>query len=405
MNIDKSVLIGKLPILVNVFDKAHVPLMIYGGHGIGKSEIIQQTAIEKANRLNKQFIYWDKLSREQKIEAINNPTKYCALIDTRLSGFAPEDIKGIPNIFNKTSEDSFLETIPYSWIIYITRPGASGTLFFDEINLAPPSITAAAYQAINDRVIGDRPISESVNIIAAGNRTCDTTNVYDMVPPLKDRFAEVEVKIDHEAWLKYAFNKIPDVLFSFCSFKTNYIYNIYENGEDKDVTPRGIFRLSRSLKSLYDIRKENNLAKDSIERDMHANIKEYDVFIKACVGFGFATEFKGYIKCYNTIKWDVLFSNPDIMKHLTIDEKYAVIGGICDKLSSQCTSDKDDDLTFNLINLMFSLEDELFFLCIKQFFLIDGRKQWIKKFIINPQNPRYADIALKFKTQYVSKIK
>lgn len=404
MKVNTDILIGNLNLLIKVFDNAHVPLMVYGPHGIGKSEIVQQTVEQKAKELNRQFVYWDKLTQQQKKDAIANPTKYCVLVDARLASFAPEDIKGIPNIFNKQDENSFLETVPYSWVIYITRPGAAGTLFFDELNLAMPSITAAAYQAINDRVIGDRPISEGINIVAAGNREEDSPNVYSMVPPLRDRLAEVNVMVDHQSWLTYSAGKILNIIHSFCSYKTQYIYQIYKNGEDKDVTPRGIFRLSRSLESLYNYRKLLGVAKSSIENDMKIDTKIYDMVIRSCVGFGFAAEFKGYIKCYNSINWDVLFNNPTKLKDLTVDEKYAVLGGICDKLNIHCKQNIDNEETFNLINLMFNFEDEFFFLCIKQLFLYPDMKQWLKKFIFTTTNSKYLEISKKFKTYYASKI-
>ena len=103
---------GELKKHIELFDKAHVPLMIYGTFGIGKSDIVKKSAEEKALKYpERTYIDWMASSDEVKLDALKNPSKYFALIDIRLSQMEPSDIRGIPNIFN-TQELPCLQTIP-----------------------------------------------------------------------------------------------------------------------------------------------------------------------------------------------------------------------------------------------------------------------------------------------------
>ena len=53
-------------------------------------------------------------------------------------------------------------------------------LFLDELNSAPPSTQAAAYQLVLNRRVGNYVLPENVVMIAAGNRETDKGVVYRM---------------------------------------------------------------------------------------------------------------------------------------------------------------------------------------------------------------------------------
>ena len=97
----RNIKIGELKKHIILFDKAHVPLMIYGTFGIGKSDIVRSSAKDKAKKFSdRKFIDWMSADDSTKLDALKNPSKYFALIDIRLSQLEPSDIRGIPNIFN-----------------------------------------------------------------------------------------------------------------------------------------------------------------------------------------------------------------------------------------------------------------------------------------------------------------
>lgn len=354
---------GELKKHIELFDKAHVPLMIYGTFGIGKSDIVKKSAEEKALKYpERTYIDWMASSDEVKLDALKNPSKYFALIDIRLSQMEPSDIRGIPNIFN-TQELPCLQTIPWSWVMYITRPDACGTLFLDEINLAAPQIAASAYQIINDRVISDRHISTGVNIIAAGNTARDTDIVYDMPNPLKDRFAELEVAFDSQAWLnEWAAENCHPMIYSFCTFKESWIHHLSENDSDKHVTPRGIERASKIIKMF---------AKDS--KDLEISPFLFDA-IAGCVGNGWTVQFKAYLSVYQKLDFSKILENPASVADSSLydtEKRYAIIGGCTERILSTLDDKKisatgRDKKLAQLITVIVYLPSNLFVLAWKQ---------------------------------------
>lgn len=384
--------IGKLPALIKVFDKAQKSVVFYGTYGIGKSEVVYQSSQQKAIDCNKTFIDWMRATDEDKRNAINNPEKYCAFIDIRLSQFEPSDIKGLPIIAKTNTE--YLETLGWSWINYITKPGATGTLFLDEINLVLPSIAAAAYQIINDRIISDKKISENINIVAAGNLLEDNPDIFELSLPLKDRFAEYIVEFDKDAWLQWAAGKINPRIYSFCVWNKSMIFQ-HNDGKDKDVTPRGIKRASDALEFVED---------ESLKRDV----------LGGCLGTGWTIQFLAYCKLFKSLDWDQLIKKPTSVSKLNIDEKYAVMGGIVEKLFSLAeklegqsttikTGSEEDTIFRNYVNLMLHFDSELFVLAKLQ---LANNKKADTIFNINlAMNKNYKDLNKLFGEKHASKIR
>jgi MoxR-like ATPase len=56
---------------------------------------------------------------------------------------------------------------------------------------APPTVSAAAYQLILDRRLGDYVVPEGWVIFAAGNRQGDRGVTYSMPAPLANRFSHL----------------------------------------------------------------------------------------------------------------------------------------------------------------------------------------------------------------------
>ena len=323
----RTIKISDLKKHIELFDQARVPLMIYGTFGIGKSDIVRSSAKDKAEKFpDRKFIDWMSIDDEAKIDALKNPSKYFALIDIRLSQLEPSDIRGIPNIFN-AQDMPCLQTIPWSWVVFITRPNACGTLFLDEINLAAPQIAASAYQVINDRVISDRHISEGINIVAAGNTSLDADIVYDMPNPLKDRFAELQVTFDAESWLNdWATNHCHPMILAFCAFKESWIHHTFDDGADKNVTPRGIERASKILKMFIG------------EKSGETTISPF-MFdaIAACLGNGWTVQFKAYLSVYRKLDFEKILKNPEIIansEEYDVEKRYAIIGGCTERILS-----------------------------------------------------------------------
>ena len=172
----------------------HTPVMLWGPPGVGKSQIIAGIAAKHG----------------------------VPLIDIRLSQMEPTDLRGIPFRHGDNVEWSVPAMLPDA-----TRHGPAGILFLDEINAAPPTVSAAAYQLILDRRLGEYTIPEGWAIFAAGNRQGDRGVTYAMPAPLANRFTHYDVDANLDDWIGWALEKgidarilgflrfRPDLLFSF----------------------------------------------------------------------------------------------------------------------------------------------------------------------------------------------
>ena len=287
--------------------KEKVPLFISGGVGIGKSHRIRYWAEEFAKQGNRKFVDWAKTSTVEKLECIKNAKDYFVFCDQRISQKDPTDLQGIFNLTNT----GMLEYIPHSWCLYYTQPGAGGVIFFDEINLATPIVSGSAYQIIHDRIISDRKLADDVFIVSAGNRACDKACTFEMPLPLEDRFCQVELMVDAEAWCDWAITQgVSPHLISFIKWKPTWIYKINDKRTDKSSTPRGITRANTLIK------------------DKDITLQLVHQLISSSVGEAFATEFNAYVKLFQKLDWKKIFDNPKIVVDFEIDKKYALMGGM-----------------------------------------------------------------------------
>ena len=301
-----------------------IPLMAYGGPGIGKSEIPRQVFRKEAQVLGLEFVEWSDTSLEQKQEMIANAEKYFVFCDQRISQMDSTDLRGIPNMSNS----AILETMPMAWVIFFAQKKAHGVIFFDEINLAAPVVAGAAYQIINDRVCADRALSEHAYLMAAGNRHGeDKAFTFDMPFPLRDRFAEIEVSPDCEAWTKWAAGKVNPHLISFVNWKESFLYNTQADSMDKASTPRGICRASKLIEGL-----DLSNVSDCVRANMMVSIS---------VGEAFAAQFEGYCKHFQSLNWDKIYKNPETVKAFSADKMYAIGGGLAEHFGKAQATLKD----------------------------------------------------------------
>jgi hypothetical protein len=166
--------------------RAKRPVFIWGPPGIGKSEIVASYT----NSLNNSL-----------------------LIDLRMALLEPNDLRGYPwrNPETNTMDWSPPTDLPtpeqgeqYDHIV----------LFLDELNSAPPSVQAAAYQLILNRRIGQYKLPDNVIVIAAGNRENDRGVTYRMPAPLANRFCHIYMEVNFDDWQQWAIqnNIHPEVV-------------------------------------------------------------------------------------------------------------------------------------------------------------------------------------------------
>ena len=294
-----------LAMLIDVSYDTKTPLCCIGTTGIGKSQLVREKAIQKAKQLNREFVDWNKASKEKKLEILDTPPKYFLLIDKRLSEFDPSDLRGIPNLENKNYSDWKAPL----WLYAICRKGIAGFLFFDEMNLAPPSIQSAAYQLINDRELDEMPLSSEIGIITAGNRIEDKANVYDMAKPLQNRFIHCDLAPPHiDDWTLWAMKHNVDArIMAFLKFKPSYLFKFVPDSKDR------AFGTPRSWGEFCDRLIKDKPSSNENERRL---IKK---LVSTAVGNGTAIEFTAFLKLQDKINLNEIISKPELAK--TIVEK------------------------------------------------------------------------------------
>ena len=171
----------------------HTPVMLWGPPGVGKSQMVAQVA--QHHDVN--------------------------LIDIRLSQMEPSDLRGIPFRNELAVEWAVPSMLPNA-----VRHGQQGILFLDEITSAPPSVSAAAYQLILDRKLGEYEVPDGWAIIAAGNRQGDRGVTYSMPAPLANRFSHYEVDINLDDWVAWAYaNSIDERIIAFLRFRQDLLFD------------------------------------------------------------------------------------------------------------------------------------------------------------------------------------
>ncbi|MCS6787552.1 MAG: MoxR family ATPase [Thiobacillaceae bacterium] len=195
----------------------HTPVMLWGPPGVGKSQIIAGIARRHNARL----------------------------VDIRLSQMEPTDLRGIPF---KTADDRVKWSVPEMLPDPDTKE--PGILFLDEINAAPPSVSAAAYQLILDRRLGEYVMPKNWAIFAAGNRQGDRGVTYAMPAPLANRFTHYHVEPNLDDWVAWALeNNIDERIIGFLRFRPDLLFR-YDPAHNPEAfpSPRSWEYADRALK-------------------------------------------------------------------------------------------------------------------------------------------------------------
>ncbi len=214
--------------------------MIWGPPGIGKSSIVEQTAIHHQ----------------------------LSFIDVRLSQLAPTDLRGLPapdheNHLSRWYPPEFLPT------------KGQGILFLDELNMAPPTMQGMAQQLILDRRVGSYTVPDGWFIWAAGNRKEDKASVYDMPAPLANRFLHLFIDPDFESFKAYAIvHNIHEMILAFISYRPELLHKLNAT-QSAWPSPRSWM--------------------------MASMLHSANLTIEPVVGQAASDEFRAYIKIYNNL--------------------------------------------------------------------------------------------------------
>ena len=190
--------------LSSAADGHNTPVMIWGPPGIGKSQLVADVAGNHS----------------------------VPVIDLRLSRMEPSDLRGIP-----FRTDNLVEWATPRMLPDAERHGPSGILFLDEITSALPAVSAAAYQLILDRSLGDYQVPKGWVIFAAGNRQGDRGVTYAMPSPLANRFTHFSFDINLDDWVLWAHhNNIDERVIAFLRFRPELLFD-FDPAQDPVAFP------------------------------------------------------------------------------------------------------------------------------------------------------------------------
>lgn len=303
--------------MLNKTWETKISMNISGTTGIGKSVAVLEFAKAAAQMENREFIEWNKISKAGKKNVMQNPEKYFIFMDIRLSQYDSTDLKGLPKI---DSED-VVEWLIQNWLFCLTNPTVKALVFFDEFNLAPPSVQASAYQIIRDKCLGDVKLGDDVLIISAGNTLDDRANVFDMAKPLCNRFIHTTLlPPDAESWTEWALkNNIDDRIIAYLQFKPDHLFNFQPD------SPENAFATHRSWSEFV-----SPLINGLSHKD-----KMFQKYVASAVGTGVAVEFTAFNNLKDTIDFKAILNNPKEIESITqIDLQFSLVSIITEWLKN-----------------------------------------------------------------------
>lgn len=138
--------------------------MLYGAPGIGKSSMIAQYAAAHG----------------------------FALLDVRLAQIQPEFLAGIQYVSKSENESVSLKPAIVARVEQLrAETGKPVCLIFDELTLAAQDTLSAALELILDKRSAGYAFPTDTRIVAAGNRTVDTSSAMILDPPVRSRLCSV----------------------------------------------------------------------------------------------------------------------------------------------------------------------------------------------------------------------
>lgn len=235
---------------------AKQPAILWGAPGIGKSQIVAQTAAALGMQL-------------QDVRAV--------LLD-------PVDLRGLPHV---NGDGRAHWAIPE----FLPRDG-SGLLFLDELNRAPVLVQNACFQLVLDRKLGEYRLPDEWVVIAACNRESDGGGVSKMPSALCNRFTHLELTVDINDWCQWASKAgIEPVVIAFLRFRSELLHAFDRNAR-AFPSPRAWEFVSRIVAT-------------------NAPVDIMLQLVAGCVGQAAAIEFMAYMRLWKSLpNIDAILLNP-----------------------------------------------------------------------------------------------
>jgi hypothetical protein len=162
--------------------RANVATILWGNPGLGKTAVI--------NSWGKQWGYH--------VETIVGSNR------------EPSDFMGFPVEIDGETRYSTL-----AWANRLANADKS-ILFLDELTTCAPSVQRVMLRIMQERVVGELQLPDSVAILAAANPPEIAVDGYDLAAPVANRLMHLDWVFDSEAWMNgfltdFAFSEAPSI--------------------------------------------------------------------------------------------------------------------------------------------------------------------------------------------------
>lgn len=283
--------------LTRTFIPHQLPVLVVGKPGVGKTDIISQSASDCNQRL-----------------IITHPV----ISD-------PTDYKGFPFPSEDKKTAVFL---PFGDLAEIIGAVLPTTVLIDDLGQAGDAVQKPLMQVIHGRRIGEHRIPDCVTFVAATNSRADRAGVSGILEPVKSRFASIiEFEPSVNDWIEWATaNNMPPELIAFHRFRGHDLLNKFDPTQDLRNSPS-----SRTWANLGKIYNTNP------SRDLRMPL------FTGAVGEGAAGEFCAFLSTWeDTPDTDALVQNPNsapiptepsilwaLTTKLAAEARLSTIGAIC----------------------------------------------------------------------------
>jgi len=202
------------------------PVLLRGRHGVGKSEVVYQTA-----------------------EALELP-----VVERRASQMTEGDLVGLPSTDGNSTRFN-----PPDW--YKTACDQPVVLFLDEVDRATIEVRQGIFELTDSRKLNGFSLHPDTLIFAAvnGGEHGSQYQVGEMDPAELDRWTVFDVEPSLEDWLSWAKERVSDVVWDFINQNRNHLEH------EGDFEPNKVYPSRRSWERLDQCLSGAGLTADPME--------------------------------------------------------------------------------------------------------------------------------------------
>jgi hypothetical protein len=163
--------------------QVHVPTMIIGSMGIGKSQIVEQAAKELSEATKEKW----------------------GFVDLRLSTQEPGDLIGYPYIKEVKDDKGRVHNVTeHAKPGWFPLPGTKGLLFMDELNRAAQDVRQSVFQVIRERRLHEHHLPDGWHIVSAINPENGNYQVETLDKAMIRRFCCIKASTNAEIVMRWA---------------------------------------------------------------------------------------------------------------------------------------------------------------------------------------------------------